>query len=250
MAESKMTVYLDEDKPSFLVINHGVEKTKAMIVSNLGGESIRVTDLDRAINPSGKNTKWEIPGLGDEPEMVNVIEGVIICQQAYRVYWASEYKGGGMQPDCVSMDVIAGQGTGRPGGECGKCPYHEWGSGKTPNSQACSLRRRVFILRPGEMLPMQITLSPINAGALKTYGVRLTSKKQRELHEVVTRVTLSSAVSKNGFDYAKVTFSLVDILPENVAKQMESYKAFLEPQLLGLAVVDTPHAEGEEEVPF
>lgn len=244
----KLTIHLDEEKPSYLAIAHGVEQTKAMIVSNLGGEAIKATDLDRAVNPSGKATKWEIPGLGDESEMLNSIEGVIVCQQPYRVYWSTEFKGGSQPPDCISYDTIKGEG--KPGGECAICPFNQWGSGKTPNSKACSYRRRVFILRPGEMLPMQITLSPINSEALKTYGLRLLNKKQMHLHEVVTRASLETATSRNGFDYAKVTFALVDLLPKDMAEQMTQYKRFLEPQLLGLEILDAPHEAAQEDQPF
>jgi hypothetical protein len=246
--KGKMTVYLDEEKSEFLVLQRGIEATKAIVQTNLGGEPIRVTDLDRAINPAGKSTKWEIPGLGDEMEQVGEITGVVICQQPYRIYWKGEYKGGGSPPDCVSLDTIHGQGV--PGGECGKCPFNEWGSGKTPNSKACSFRRRVFVLRPTEMLPMQLTLSPINAGALKTYGLRLMNKRQLQLQHVITRVSLTTATSKNGFDYAKTTFALVDVLAPDVAAQMDAYRHFLEPQLLGLAILDEPAQQPEEDVPF
>ncbi len=246
--KSKMTVYLDEEKPSFLVLTNGIEATKAIVRTNLGGEPIRVTDLDRAVNPAGKSTKWEIPGLGDEAEQASEITGVVLCQQPYRIYWKVEFKGGGSPPDCISIDTIHGQGS--PGGECAKCPFNEWGSGKTPNSKACSFRRRVFILRPEEMLPMQLTLSPINAGALKTYGLRLMNKRQLQLHHVTTRVSLQTATSKNGFEYAKAVFALVDVLPRDVAEAMDNYKHFLEPQLLGMQILDEPAQQPEEDVPF
>lgn len=250
----KLTVHLDEEPSGFLVLTNGIEETKALVRTNLGGEPLQITDLERAVNPSGKGTRWEVPGLGEEPELVSEVEGVILTQHAYRVYYSKTFEQtkGKEPPDCRSYDLIHGEGD--PGGECATCPFAQWGSGKTPNSQACSMRRRVFILRKDEMLPMVITLTPVNVRALRNYGVKLMNKKQLELQHVVTKVKMETATSKNGYDYARVIFSLVDVLPPDVAKAMDNYKAFLEPQLMDLEIEEAPPTEtataGEEDVPF
>ena len=244
MTKDSLTVHLDEEGPQFLVLHQGVEKTKALIKTNLSGASIGVQDLERAVNPAGKATKWEIPGLGDENESVSEIAGVIIGQQPYRVYWKGEYAGGGEQPDCMSIDMM--EGSGDPGGPCADCPYNQWGSGKTPNSKACQERSRVFILRESEMLPMVLTLSPINSGAVRRYGLRLLNKKQIGLNHVVSKLRLEQAKSPSGFDYAKVIVSLDYVLPPEMQNQMESYAQYLLPQLLNLEIVE----EDAEEVPF
>jgi len=250
----KLTIHLDEEPSGFLVLTNGIEETKALVRTNLGGEPLQITDLERAVNPSGKGTRWEVPGLGEEPELVSEVEGVILTQHAYRVYYSKTFEQtkGKEPPDCRSYDLIFGEGN--PGGECAKCPFSKKDSGRTPNSQACSRRRRVFVLRKDEMLPMVITLTPINAETLRTYGVKLLNKKQRELQHVVTKIRMETAVSRNGYDYAKVIFSLVDVLPPDMAQAMDSYKAFLEPQLAHLEIEEAAPTEtaaaGEEDVPF
>ena len=229
---SKDAITLDEGN-NYIVLNQPTEEIRALIKTNLGDESISRSDLDVAINPSGKSTKWEIAGLGDDSEMVNEIEGVIITHQLYRVYWKEDYSGSSQAnpPDCLSRDMLNGEGD--PGGECASCPFNEWGSG--PNgSKACSTRRRIFVLRPGEMLPTIVTASPINVGAMKSYGTKLTSKVQRKYNQVISKLRLEPAVSKSGFDYAKMVISMVSTLDPDSAAKMDAYSQMMRPYLLDL----------------
>lgn len=234
---SKDAITLDEGN-NYIVLQQPTEEIHALIKTNLGDETISRSDLDVAINPSGKSTKWEIAGLGDDSEMVNEIEGVIVAHQRYRVYWKDEYSGssGANAPDCISRDMLTGEG--EPGGECASCPFNEWDSGAN-GSKACSERRRIFVLRPGEMLPTILTASPVNVGAMKTYGTKLISKAQKRYTQVISKLRLEPAVSKSGFDYAKMVISMVSPLPPEEAQKMEAYAHMMKPYLLDLEIDDT-----------
>lgn len=227
------------EEMNFLPITQGIEKTRELVVANMGNDAMNAFDLDRAMNPSGKGTKFTIPGLDDEDEMVSELQGVIVHHQSVRAYWEDEYKGGGSPPDCTSNDTIYGQGN--PGGKCKDCPFAQFGSGPN-NSQACKLVKRIFLLREGELLPTLVTMSPVNYSAAKTYFLRLLSKKQLAFNHVVTKITLESDRSNSGFDYAKAKMAMVAELPPEMKDQMEQLSDMLKPFLADIPVVE---ADGE-----
>jgi hypothetical protein len=213
---------------NFLPVIQGMERTRALVVANLGSDTLSPFDLERAVNPSGKSTQWTIPGLEEEPETVNELQGIVVYHKSVRAYWAEEYKGGGHPPDCSSSDSITGEGD--PGGPCAHCPFSKFGSGPN-NSQACKQVKRVFLLREGELLPMLINVSPGNYQNAKTFFVRLMSKRQLAFNECLIKMKLKGAVSASGFDYAEVTFALIEPLAQDLKDQMAQFTEMLTPYL-------------------
>ena len=230
---AKSAIVLDESQPrNFLPIVQDPQHISNMITRNLGGEPLSMADLDKAINPSGGKLKWEIPDIDGESESISSIEGVIIHSHDNRAYYEKEYDGSGERPDCSSPDGIHGYGVMADacGGICADCPMDKFGSGKN-GSKACSDEKWVYILREGEMLPVVVSLTPTNKRALRTYGARLMNKKNRDLTQVVSKLTNSKATSKSGFPTAKVTITLVEILPEDEAKKMSDYAELMAPHI-------------------
>ena len=235
------------EQRNFLPVIQGIENTRELVVANMGTDSMNAFDLDRALNPSGKGTSFTIPGLDGEDESFKELEGIIVHHQSVRAYWAEEYKGGSQPPDCSSMDAIFGVGS--PGGKCAECPFAEFGSGPN-NAQACKLVKRIFLLREGELLPTLVTMSPVNYGAAKTYFLRLLSKKQLKFNHVITKISLESARSNSGFDYAKARLSMVEELPADMKAKMNQFSEMLIPFLTSVPVGDSVEQSEFEEPEF
>ncbi|WDU83588.1 hypothetical protein PWK10_02820 [Caloramator sp. Dgby_cultured_2] len=86
--------------------------------------------FERIKIPSAGSTVFEVPGENPgEPDTVKEFSAVILYHHPLYAYYKDKYTGGSNPPDCGSFDGITGEGD--PGGSCSKCPYNQFGSGKT-----------------------------------------------------------------------------------------------------------------------
>ena len=97
-------------------------------------------------------------------------------------------------------------GEGEPGGVCANCPLNQFGSGEN-NSKACKTRRRVFLLREGELFPLILSLPTGSMKEFSRYIKRLLSKG-RKSNSVVTRFSLKKATNNSGIAYSQAQFSI------------------------------------------
>ena len=136
---------------------------------------------------------------------------VILYQHALNAYYKNEYTGGSNPPDCGSYDGFVGDGT--PGGQCRSCPLNQYGSGKN-GAKACKNRRRLYLLREGDVFPMMLSLP---TGSLKGFTRYLTRVVTRygSSNAVVTRFTLKKASSTAGIGYSQAQFSVDRLLTED-----------------------------------
>ncbi len=222
-------------------------------IENIGSQQIDVGHLDRAVNPSGKSTKWEIPGIEEEPESVGEITGIIVYHKLSRAFWPGEYKGGGDLPQCSSRDGNTGEGM--PGGDCWGC---QLAKGRTVDDDEnigqtkwekplCRKVKQLFIRRPGDLLPTLFNATPANTKEVDRYMLRLLNKGGKSHHHVVTKIRLTSAVSASGFDYAKYVLSVAEYLPPTRCEEQDAYKAMIEPMLrrVEIAEADVSDSSGE-----
>lgn len=191
------------------------------LMENLGGAGLSPFDLDRIKIPSAGNTNWTVPTLdGGETNTPELI-GVIIHSQTVRAYWAQAFadSGGGTPPDCSSEDGVTGIGS--PGGSCFSCPYAAFGSDERHLGQACKLMKRLFWLKPGDLLPVIINITPgslskkHSSGIIK-YMLRLTSQGFKA-SGVVTKATLVKDKSAGKIEYSRAEFALVGHLDKDQA---------------------------------
>lgn len=226
MAKDKI---IEAPKFEIAAMEMGMEEVKDILRANCGPEGMDAFDLTRAVNPTGENTEWKIPGLEDEPEMTNMVEGVIIYHRLVRAYWEGKYKGkGAVPPNCSANDAMTGEGN--PGGSCLDCPFAKFGSGDN-NSQACRVIKQLFIVRSGELLPTLINISAVNVKRPKKYLLDLLSKRRLKFNQVITRIRLEPDVSGSGFDFARSDFSLASVLPEEQMKAAAELTAIFTPLL-------------------
>lgn len=183
--------------------------------------------FERIKIPAGGMTVFELPGeTPDSPETVKEFSAVILYHHPIHAYYKAKYTGGSNPPDCGSFDGVTGEGD--PGGRCDKCAYNRFGSGEN-GAKACKNRRRIYLIREGEIFPLILSLP---TGSLKDFTRYLTKliSKQKKSNSVVTRFTLRKAVNSGGIAYSQAQFAVDRVLtPDEYAliqSMTEQVKAF------------------------
>lgn len=183
--------------------------------------------FDRIRIPAGGATMYELPGdEADEPEAIKEFSAVILYHHPVLQYYKEKYTGGSNPPDCGSFDGITGEGD--PGGACVKCPLNQFGSGEN-NAKACKSRRRIFLLREGELFPLILSLPTGSMKEFSRYIKRLLSKGKKS-NMVVTRFSLRKATNSSGIAYSQAQFAVdrsltaeEQILINRLSEQVKAY---------------------------
>jgi len=171
-----------------------------MVSDELDGLDI---GFERIKIPSGGATMYELPTEGDDTETVKDFSGVILHHHPLNAYYSTKYTGGSNPPDCGSYDNVTG--FGNPGGSCKDCPLNRFGSGEN-GAKSCKNKRRVYILREGEMFPILLSLP---TGSLKAFTkyVKTQLSKGKKTNTVVTRFTLKKVNNAGGIAYSQAAFT-------------------------------------------
>jgi len=219
----------------FVIFNTEIEQIRDAMKANVGDSSLTAGDLERIRVPAGGGTAWTIQGLDGE-EMVKELDGIIIAWRDTRSYWSvpMEQSDGNMPPDCYSLD--ARTGTGKPGGECLKCPLAQFGSDAKGEGQACKLIRQLFFIREDHLLPEIVPLPPSSVKAARQYFLRLASKGA-PCYSVVTRIGLEKTRNGQGIVYAKAVFTSAGRLSPEQSQRAKEYAAMIEPFLRATPVM-------------
>jgi hypothetical protein len=205
------------------------------------------SSFERIKIPSAGSTVFEVPGEDpNEPDTVKEFSAVILYHHPLYAYYQNKYTGGNQPPDCGSFDGITGDGT--PGGSCAKCPNNQFGSGEN-GSKACKNRRRIYVLREGEIFPLLISIPTGSLKEFTRYIKRLLSKG-RKSNSVVTRFSLKKAVNTGGLAYSQAQFA-VDrdlnadefALIDSLSKEVKAYS-----QNISFDIDSAVHAQ--EDAPF
>lgn len=161
--------------------------------------------FERIKIPSAGSTVFEVPGEDPcEPDAAKEFSAVILYHHPIYAYYQSKYSGGNSPPDCGSFDGITG--VGNPGGSCAKCPYNQFGTGEN-GSKACKNRRRIYVLREGEIFPLLLSLPTGSLKEFSRYIKRLLSKGKKS-NAVVTRFSLKKATNSSGIAYSQAQFAI------------------------------------------
>lgn len=183
--------------------------------------------FERIKIPSAGSTVFEVPGDDpSEPDTVKEFSAVILYHHPLHAYYKSKYTGGNQPPDCGSFDGVTGNGD--PGGSCAQCPLNQFGSGEN-GSKACKNRRRIYVLREGEIFPLLLSLPTGSLKEFSRYIKRLLSKGKKS-SSVVTKFSLKKAVNSGGISYSQAQFTVdrpltPQELPlmEHLAAQVKTY---------------------------
>lgn len=213
--------------------------------------------FDRVKIPSGGGLAFEVPGDDEEnPDMVKEIVGVIVDHYPVNAYWQDKYAGQNNPPNCASMDGI--RGTDRDTGEvrsCASCPYNAFGTAEDGRGKACKNMHRIYIRRDGELFPLLLTLPPTSLKNFANYLAKRVLGRGKKSYEVVTKITLKKATSSQGIAYSQAAFSLVGVLPAEIAEKMKAYAEQIRPFTRNMQITTDDYyvdseAESGENIPF
>lgn len=215
--------------------------------ANLGGQKLSEFDLDRVVIPTGGGKAWTVPTLEGE-EVTPELQGIIVHWKDTRAYWRAtfEEQGGGTPPDCSSPNAERASGDPTPPGAppgnpqtptdsdglfiCDACPNAQFGSDprESSNAQACKLVRQLFLLTPGDLLPVVVSLPPTSVAAATRYFLRL-SRRGLPYYSVVTKIALETAQSGGNIKYSKASFALAQLIDVDSAEKIKGIADALRP---------------------
>lgn len=174
--------------------------------------------FQRAKIPGGGVLQFELPGEDPEnPDYVQTLEGVILFNHSANSYWpaGSEYDDN-TPPQCQSVDGKVGYGD--PGGICEACDYNKFGSDPNGGGKACKNMRVLYLLRSGEMMPIQLSLPPTSIRPYTTFVNSAFLLRGRRVCSGLVQIGLRKG-SSNGFTYSVATFKkLRDFEGEELAQ--------------------------------
>lgn len=235
----------------YAALTQDTDKLMATIKANLGGQKLNEFSLDRVKIPAGGGKAWSVPTLeGDEA--MSAIEGIVVYWKATRAFWKQSYESqGGAPPDCSSPD--SEYATGDPGIQvprtpnglliCESCANAQFGSDprEESNAQACKLVWQLFLLTPGDLLPIVVSLPPTSVGEASKYFLRLT-RAGLPYHAVVTRLGLEQTQSGGGIKYSKATFEVGERLDDATATKIAAYADQMAPTFEANVAVEREEA--------
>ena len=160
--------------------------------------------FDRIKIPAGGGISYEVPGDDpSSPDSVKEFKAVILYHHPINSYYKEKYSGGSLPPDCSSIDGKIGiDGASGECRACSGCSFGKFGSGEN-GGMACKQKRRVYLLREGEILPVILTIPSASLKEFTKYVTRLL-QKGKKTNSVVTRFALKKAQNSTGITYSQV----------------------------------------------
>ena len=172
---------------------------------------------------AGGTPAFEVTEPGEEdPEVAKEVVGVLLMSHKANGYWPEAYGANeDKSPVCSSMDGEIG--INRETGEackCATCPYNQFGS--AGRGKACKNMRRVYMLRPGDLLPLVFTVSPTGLAAYDKYRTRLMLQRKAS-NAVLTKLTARKDTNKDGIAFSLPGFDAIGALEPGEAARVKAY---------------------------
>lgn len=190
--------------------------------------------FERVKMPSGGGLSFEVSDENGNPVTVAEITGIILDRYPVNAFWPDRFAGASNPPQCVAMD--GREGVGNPGGLCARCPNNQWGSDEDGRGKACKNLHRIYVLPPGDIMPLLIALPPTSLANFNAYMLRLTSKAKKPYWAVMTKIRLEKATSAQGITYSKAVFSKVGDVPAEKLLDLKAYVESLKPLMRSVEV--------------
>lgn len=215
----------------------------AAIFAGLGGMT---NDFDRIKTPAAGGLTWEIPSEDDNnPDYQKELVGVIVHHHlSSRLYLDDQDTSGSGRPDAWSNDGVVqhvpletvqkckDRGLPVPLEHLADCPYNEWGSarllGKAGNGKATRGYREIYILPENSLLPYQLSITSTSDKNFTSWLLKRVAGNARELTDVVAKITLRRAESKNGIAYSQPVFQTDFVLDAETAAALKQYSVGLQ----------------------
>lgn len=206
------------------------------------GDGLKFTDLTRITVPTGGGTSFEVvDDLTGERDSVRTITGVLVHWQHSRVWWEAPKPGepeiSHEPPACSSVDgkvpvaggafsdtgynanlnlpvtqvTSNGQVTHRT---CAACPMNEWGSTHKEGrrGKACKQQILMYLLPPGEILPIIVSVSPTSLAIIRNFMVKLSARHQAHHSGFVLEFSLKRIEKSGSEPYSQLVPKLVAVV--------------------------------------
>jgi hypothetical protein len=209
------------------------EKAPAIKEENLPANPQEFFDLKE--NMEGVVPKLQLISIKHSAQMfelpdgskVESFVGIILDHNAANAWWEKSYEetGGGVIPDCFSMDGLFPSETAekKQHTNCRSCPMNQFGSDPDGGKgKACKNMKRLHILFEKELMPHRLSAPPSSIKAIDAYLSRLAS--QGLPHQLV-KTTFSLKVTKNatGIEFSTLAFEPGDVVTDpEAAKQLRN----------------------------
>lgn len=179
-----------------------------IISENLKNRPLSRQSIDMIKSPGGGSVVFTVPSIAGD-EILKELTGVILDYATPRAYWDSADPVEGTPPTCYSLDSVVSH-DGKP---CNRCVHNEFGSkgGGETNAKACKEFVELYMLRPGNIMPIIVRVPVSSKLMFDRYLTRLVSTTI-PLCGVITKITLEKATSKGGKPYAKYNFEAINTL--------------------------------------
>ncbi len=197
--------------------------------------------------PSGGTLQFEVPS--DDPENPNYeknITGIIICNHSTNAYWplGLEYDEN-TPPLCSSFDGKIGHGV--PSGACALCEMNQYGSDEGGGKgKACKNMRTLYILRSGDVMPIQLSLPPTSLSPYSDFMSAAFVTRNRPAWSAIVEIGLKKAT--NGTNtYSVATFKKVADLNAEQIPVIKEYALNFRTQIKELQQQRALETEGRVE---
>lgn len=188
------------------------------LVANIGNSPLTESAFTKIKVPGSGGTFFEIPTIeGPIPEKELI--GVIVFHTPSRAYFDRPYDEAGDEdkfPVCSSDDGLVG--IGEPGGNCQACPLSKFNTavkagGKVGKGQACSEKKRLFMMRGDQMFPDLIQVPATSLQACTNFLLSL-AKSAIRYDRALIGISLKKVENGDGVNYAEMEFRFIRKLQE------------------------------------
>ncbi|HHW26224.1 MAG TPA: hypothetical protein GXX23_02660 [Firmicutes bacterium] len=232
MSEAAVKDIQKVDQGGFSIAALESKDLKEVVKENLS--DLGRIQFERVKMPSGGALVFEVTDEDGNPKPVAEITGIIVDRYPVNAYWPDKFAGASNPPQCVAMDGRTG--VGDPGGNCATCPHNQWGSDQDSKGKACKNLHRIYILPPGDIMPLLIALPPTSLANFNAYMLRLTNKAKKPYWAVLTKIKLEKATSAQGITYSKAVFSKVGDVPAEKLLDLKAYVESLKPLMRSVEI--------------
>lgn len=172
--------------------------------------------------PSGGSLQFEIPtGDPDNPDYAKTLTGIILFNHPNNAYWQEGSESDdNATPLCSSTDGRLGVGT--PGGSCTSCAMNQFGSAAEGKGKACKNMRVLYLLRSGELMPLQLSLPPTSLKPFRLFMGQAFSVRQRATYGSLVEIGLKK-MNNGRDDYSVATFRLLSDFSGAELAQIREY---------------------------
>lgn len=187
---------------------------------NLAGQPIDPFSLTIIKVPSQGMTAWQVPTYSGA-KMMEAITGIVIQITQRRSYWKSNVVSG-TPPDCASTNMEVGigdNGSGQGKHACADCPMSQFGTALKPDGgkglgQACKVNKLLFMLTPGNPMPVILKVSPASLKPILQFQTQMPVR----FSSAIVEFRLVATKNREGTPYSEIAPKFLGVIsPEQAA---------------------------------